>query len=125
MKTAAAVPKDVDAYIAGFPPEVRKVLEKVRRTIRRAAPDAEESVSYGIAAYKLNGVLIYFAGHRAHLGLYPRTASMTKAFGKELAPYEEGKGTLRFPLDEPVPHDLIERIVRFRAEENRAKPRKR
>jgi uncharacterized protein YdhG (YjbR/CyaY superfamily) len=112
--------RDVDEYIAGFPPEVRVRLEKVRAAIRKAAPQATESISYRIAAYQLDGVLIYFAGFERHIGVYPAPRSSIE-FHDELAAYEGGKGTVQFPHDKPLPLGLIARIVKFRAAENLAK----
>jgi uncharacterized protein YdhG (YjbR/CyaY superfamily) len=115
----------VDAYIAAFPPAVRRVLSRVRGTIRKTVPDAVETISYKIPAYKLNGKpLVYFAGWEGHFAMYPvGVRAVAAAFTDELAGYEMGKGTIRFPLDEPVPVNLIERIVRFRAAEVKAKTR--
>lgn len=115
----------VDGYIAGFPPDVQAVLKKIRLTIRKAAPRAEETISYKIPAYKLNGVLVYFAAHKTHIGMYPITRTVKEKFEKELAPYEAGKSTARFPLDRPIPYPLIGRIVKFRvAEKLRGRPRR-
>jgi len=111
MRTA---PKDVDDYIAGFPADVQKVLEKVRKTIRKAAPKAKESISYQIPTYKLDGkVMIYFAGFAKHVSVYPAPRD-AKEFKKELGAYKGGKGTIQFPLDKPIPYDLITRIVKFK-----------
>lgn len=118
-----ATPQTVDEYIAGFPPDVQKILKKIRATIRKAAPKAEESISYRIPAYKLNGVLIYFAAHAKHIGLYPAPRG-AEEFREELAQYGAGKGTLQFPLGQPVPYDLIRRIVAYRAAENLARKKK-
>jgi uncharacterized protein YdhG (YjbR/CyaY superfamily) len=124
------VAADVDAYIAGFPPEIRARLEKVRATIRKAVPQAEEGISYRIAGYKLEGVLIYFAGFKQHIGMYPAPRGSAE-FRDALASYAGGKGTVQFPHDKPLPLDLIRRIVKFRAAENlqraaaRKKPRAR
>ena len=107
----------VDEYIAGFPPDVQKILRKIRTTIRKAAPDAEETISYQIPAFKQNGALVYFAAHRAHIGMYPITRTVNEKFSKELSPYAAGKSTARFPLDEPIPYTLIGKIVRFRVGE--------
>jgi uncharacterized protein YdhG (YjbR/CyaY superfamily) len=112
--------KTVDEYIASFPPEVRGILEKVRAVVRKAAPGAEEKISYGMPAYKLKHPLVYFAAHTSHIGLYP-TPSATGAFAKELEPYESGKGSIKFPLDTPIPYDLIRRIVEFRVKEEERK----
>lgn len=108
--------KDVTAYIAGFPVEVRKRLRAVRATIRKAAPDATETLSYGIPAYKQKGIVVYFAAHANHIGLYPAPRSAV-GFKRELAAYGGGKGTVQFPHDQPIPHDLIRRIVKFRVQE--------
>ena len=114
--------KSVDEYIAGFPPDVQKIRRKMRTTIRKAAPDAEETISYQIPAFKQNGALVYFAAHRAHIGMYPITRTVNEQFSKELSPYAAGKSTARFPLDEPIPYALIKRIVTLRVKQNRAKP---
>lgn len=92
----------------------------MRRQIKAAAPKAEESISYGMPAYKLNGVLVYFAGYKNHIGFYA-TPTGHEAFKKELSAYKEGKGSVQFPLDEPLPLDLVSRIVKFRVKENEAK----
>ena len=110
----------VDAYIADFPPEIRKRLEKVRATIRKAAPQAEEVISYRIPAYRLEGALIYFAGFAQHIGMYPAPRSSAE-FHDELAAYAGGKGTVQFPHDKPLPLDLIRRIVSFRVADNLAR----
>jgi uncharacterized protein YdhG (YjbR/CyaY superfamily) len=110
--------KSVEEYIAGFPKEVRAILEKVRTTIQTAAPEAKESINYGMPAYKLNGrPLVYFAGYQNHIGFYATPSGHTK-FSKELSKYKQGKGSVQFPLDEPIPLDLISRMVKFRAKEN-------
>ena len=110
--------KSVDAYIAAQPADVRDVLERVRSTIRKALPAAEEVISYQIPAYRLpGGVVIYFAGWRQHYSLYPATALVVAALKDELAPYEKSKGTIRFPLCRPVPVRLIARIAKLRAKE--------
>ncbi len=110
--------ESVDEYIASQPETVQSVLERVRSTIRKAVPGAEEVISYQIPAYKLQGrVAIYFAGWKQHYSLYPATGHLVAAFKDELAPYEVSKGTIRFPLSEPVPVRLIGRIAKFRAKE--------
>ena len=121
MKSGDARPQTIDEYIAGFPRPVQTVLKRVRRTIRSAVPDAQETISYNIPTYKLNGrALIHFAGWKAHYSLYPANARLIAAFRKELANYEyNDKGTIRFPLDQPIPDKLIAGIVRFRAKELR------
>lgn len=114
---------EVDQYIAGFPKEVQTRLQTIRQTIRQAAPDAEECISYGIAAYKLFGALVYFAGYKAHIGFYPVPSGM-KAFEKDLAPYAASKATAQFRHNQPIPHDLIAQIVKYRVQENREKAEK-
>ncbi|MFO1015605.1 MAG: DUF1801 domain-containing protein [Caulobacteraceae bacterium] len=110
-------PTTIDDYIAGFPDTVRPVLEEVRRTIRTAAPDAQEAISYGMAAFKLRKKpLIYFAGWKAHVGLYA-LPSGTAAFQAEIAAYKAAKGSVQFPLDQPMPLDLIRRMTEFRVAE--------
>ena len=110
--------KSVNTYIASHPDAVQLVLERVRRTIRKALPRAEEVISYQIPTYKLNGrPVLYFAGWKQHYSLYPVTDRVVAAFKDDLAPYKVGKGTIRFPLSQPVPVKLIERIAKFRAKE--------
>jgi len=110
--------KSVDEYIATHPEDVQAILQRVRSTIRRAVPGAEEVISYQIAAYKLNGSpVLYFAGWKQHYSLYPATDHLVEAFKDDLAPYEVDKGTIRFQLSQPVPVKLIERIAKFRAKE--------
>src|ERR1700685_3173282 len=110
--------KSVDEYIAAQPEAAHRVLSRVRNTIRRAAAQAEEMISYKMPAYKLNGDrLLYFAGWKQHYSLYPATRRLLEALKDDLAPYEVIKSTIRFPLDEPVPVKLIERIAKFRAQE--------
>ena len=112
----------VDDYLEMQPWAARGVLEAVRGAIRKAVPGAEETISYQMPAYKLTGgILIYFAGWKKHYSLYPASAELVEAFKEELAGYEISKGTIRFPLSQPVPAKLIERIVKFRAKEVAAK----
>ena len=110
----------VDEYIARFPEDIRAVLEKIRTTVRKAAPDAEETISYRMPAYKQDGVLVYFAAYQRHIGFYP-TASGIENFKDELSTYKSARGSVRFPLDRSIPYGLIGNIVRFRVRENRAK----
>jgi uncharacterized protein YdhG (YjbR/CyaY superfamily) len=119
MKTDRRGPRNIDEYIAGFPPAVQSALEQVRSTIRKAVPRAEEAISYQIPAYKLHGrVVLYFAGWKQHYSIYPATAHLVAAFKDELAPYEfNNKGTIRFPLAKRVPVRLIAGIAKFRAKE--------
>ena len=111
---------DVDGYLSKFPADVRRVLEKVRRTIRRAAPDADEVISYQMPAFKQHGILVFFAAWKEHIGLYP-PISGDPALEKAVAKYAGPKGNLQFPLSEPIPYDLIERIVKLRVRQNNAK----
>ena len=113
-------PKDIDSYISQFPADVQAILEKVRETISRAAPDAKETISYQMPAFKQHGILLYFAAWKKHIGLYP-PISGDKALEKAVARYAGPKGNLQFPLDEPIPYDLIERIVRLRVKQDLAK----
>jgi uncharacterized protein YdhG (YjbR/CyaY superfamily) len=118
--------RSVDQYLATQPRPARTLLARVRAIIRKAVPDAEETISYGIPAYKVNGrVVLYFAGWKAHYSLYPANDRLVRAFKDELRPYEvNDKGTIRFPLSEPVPVKLIEGIAMFRAKEAaEAKPK--
>jgi len=120
MKKSTSKAKNIDDYIARFPGDVQVALEKVRLTIRKAAPKAEEIISYQIPAFKYYGNLVYFAGWKKHIGFYP-VSSAIKAFEKELSVYDGAKGTVKFPLGEPMPLGLISRIVKFRVKENLAK----
>lgn len=117
MKTKQAPPKNIDEYLAGYPEDVQKVLEKIRMTIRKAAPRADEIINYGIPTFTLHGNLVHFAAFKNHIGFYP-TPSGIEQFQAELLRYEGAKGSVRFPLDEPLPLDLIGRIVKFRVGEN-------
>lgn len=111
----------VDDYIAGFPEDIQKQLKRIRAVIRAAAPDAREKISYKIAGYELNGRnLVYFAGWKKHISLYPIPAG-DEAFEKEISRYVDGRGTLKFPLDEPLPLKLIERVVNLHVEANKKK----
>ena len=113
--------KNVDEYIAAQPEATQVVLQKVRSIIRKVLPKADEVISYQIAAYKINGrAVIYFAGWKKHFSLYPTTAPIVEALGDELAGYEISKGTIRFPLSEPVPVKLIQKIAKLRAKEAEA-----
>lgn len=114
--TLRTVPKSIDEYIAGFPGDIQALLQQIRLTIREAAPQAEEAISYQIPTFKLGGSpLVYFAAYKKHIGLYPIPKGT--ALKDQLSAYEAGKGTLRFPLDEPIPFDLIGKVVQYRAEE--------
>jgi uncharacterized protein YdhG (YjbR/CyaY superfamily) len=110
----------VDEYIEGFPPHTRAMLEEIRSLVRQIVPDATETISYQMPTFDLNGThLVHFAGYDTHIGFYPIPSGI-EAFKEELSAYKTGKGSVRFPLDQPLPLDLIRRIVEFRAEENRA-----
>ncbi len=112
--------RSVDAYIAAFPGDRQALLEAVRATIKAAAPDAEERISYNMPAFALHGNLVYFAALKNHIGVYP-TASGIAAFKDELSVYESTKGAVRFPVNQPLPLDLIRKIVHFRVAENLTK----
>ena len=112
--------KSIDEYISGFPDDVQKKLEQVRQAIRKAAPKAEECISYAMPTFKLNGNLVHFAAYKHHIGFYP-TPSGILAFQKELSRYQGAKGSVQFPVDEPMPLALIEKITRLRVKENLAK----
>jgi uncharacterized protein YdhG (YjbR/CyaY superfamily) len=118
----AAKAKNYAEYADGFPNDVRQLLQQICRTIQKAAPDAEETISYGIPAFRQGGILLWLAAHAHHIGFYPG-ASGIAAFKKEVAQYKHAKGSVRFPLDEPLPLALVTRIVQFRVNE-RFKKRK-
>jgi uncharacterized protein YdhG (YjbR/CyaY superfamily) len=117
MATSQTAPRDIDEYIAGFPDDVRKNLEKIRTTIRKAAPNAQETISYQIPTFTLHGNLVHFAAFKKHIGFYPGPSGIEK-FKDELFAYNGAKGSVQFPLDKPVPFGLISRIVKFRVNEN-------
>jgi uncharacterized protein YdhG (YjbR/CyaY superfamily) len=117
MKTNQSSSPKIDEYIAGFPEEVQEILEKIRTTIRKAAPNAEETINYGIPTFTLKGNLVHFAGFKKHIGFYP-TPTGIEQFKKELSVYEGAKGSVQFPLDKPIPYGLISKIVKFRVKEN-------
>ncbi len=120
MESREAVPTSIDQYIQGFPEKVQILLTKLRTAVRKAAPQAIEKISYQIPPFYFNGNLVHFAAYKTHIGFYP-TSSGIAAFQKELAEYETAKGTVRFPIDKPLPLDLIKRIVKFRVAENSPK----
>ena len=117
MRTNQTAPKNIDEYIAGCPNHVQEILEKIRMTIRKAAPDAEETIKYQIPTFTLKGNLVHFAAFKKHIGFYPAPTG-TEKFQKELSVYKGAKGSVRFPLDKPIPFDLISKIVKFRVKEN-------
>ena len=113
-------PRNVDEYISTFSPDVQAILQKIREVVRNAAPDAQEVISYRMPAFKLKGVLVYFAAFRNHIGLYPPISGEAR-LERAVARYAGETGNLRFPLDEPIPYDLIERITKLRVQQNLAK----
>jgi len=112
--------KTMDEYISQFPQNVRGILEQLRKVIRESAPEAEETINYGIPTFRLNGNLVHFAAFKNHIGFYP-TPSAVVAFKKELTPFKQAKGSIQFPLDKPIPFDLVKKIVKFRVKENESK----
>ncbi|RLJ71865.1 iron chaperone [Pedobacter alluvionis] len=116
-------PENIDQYIATFPVETQKLLQQIRETINKAVPEAKEIISYGMPAFKQNTVLVYFACYTKHIGFYP-TGSGIEAFKEEFARYKWSKGAVRFPLDKPLPLDLITRITKFKAERDLEKAKK-
>ena len=119
MNSETTVPKTIDEYIVRFPEDVQAILQKIRLTIRETVPNAEEAISYQMPTFKLKGNLVHFAAFKNHIGFYP-VPSGIEAFKDELSVYMQGKGSVQFPLDKPMPFDLIRRIVAFRVEENLA-----
>jgi uncharacterized protein YdhG (YjbR/CyaY superfamily) len=112
--------KTIDDYIAGYPAEVQTLLQNVRETIHTAAPSATEAMAYGIPTFRLNGNLVHFGGYKKHIGFYPAPSGI-EAFQKELSAYVAGKGSLQFPIDKPIPYDLISKVVKYRVQENEKK----
>lgn len=117
-----STPTTIDDYVAAFPPDVRAILERIRVTVRAGAPEAREVISYRMPAFKGHGVLVYFAAFKHHIGLFP-PVSGDPSLERDLAPYAGPKGNLRFPLDQPMRYDLIERIVKLRVAQDAATPR--
>ncbi len=120
MQRGQAAPKTIDEYIVGFPPDVQEKLQKIRQTIREAAPEAQEAIKYQMPTFTLNGNLVHFAAFKTHIGFYPAPTGIEE-FQAELSAYKGAKGSVQFPLDKPIPYDLISRIVRFRVDENLAR----
>ena len=116
-------PENIDEYIGTFPNDVQEILEQVRMTIQEAAPDAKEKISYSMPAFDQNGVVVYFAAFKNHIGLYALPTGH-EAFAAELSKYKSGKGSVQFPLKEPMPFELITKIVKFRVNENLEKGKK-
>lgn len=123
MKKSQPIPETIDTYIAPFPAKIRAILKKIRATIVNAAPEATEKISYRMPAYFQNGVLIYFAAFKNHIGIFPPVRE-DAALLKQLAPYAGPKGNLRFPLDKPIPLNLITRIVKLRLKQNQPRSKK-
>lgn len=115
--------KNIDEYIADFPDDVQASLQTIRKAIQKAAPQAAEDIKYGIPTFILNGNLVHFGGYKSHVGFYPAPMGI-EAFEKETEPYRAGKGTLQFPLDKPMPLELIEKIVKYRVEQNLVKKKR-
>lgn len=120
MKPEPVTSQTIDDYIAGFPPEVQAILQQIRATIHDTAPEATEAISYQMPTFKLRGNLVHFGAFKHHIGFYP-TPSGTDHFQAQLAPYKHAKGSIQFPLDEPIPYDLIREIVQYRVGENEAR----
>lgn len=115
-------PRNIDEYIASFPPAVQAVLEKIRWTIKKAAPDAQETIGYNMPAFTQEGIVVYFAAFKKHIGFYPPVRGDAK-LEKAVSPYAGKKGSLQFPLNRPIPYTLIERIVKLRVKQNLSKAR--
>lgn len=117
MAIKRTISKDIDEYIAGFPGDVQAILERLRATIREAAPESKETINYGIPTFTLEGNLVHFAAFKKHIGFYPAPSGIEK-FKNELSVYESAKGSVQFPLDKPIPYELVRKIVAFRVKEN-------
>ena len=120
MEPGKKAPKTIDEYIGDFPKDVQRILRKLRSAVKKAAPQAKETISYRIPTFTLRGYLVHFAAYEHHIGFYP-TSSPMKAFMRELSPYKVSRGTIQFPLDRPLPRTLVSRIVKFRVKENLAR----
>jgi uncharacterized protein YdhG (YjbR/CyaY superfamily) len=124
MEISKETPKNIDEYILGFPEKVQDILQKIRLTIKKAAPEAEEVISYQMPTFRLHGNIVHFAAFKNHIGFYP-VPSGIEAFKKELSHYKGGKGSIQFPINGKIPYALITKIVRFRVMENMGKLQKR
>jgi uncharacterized protein YdhG (YjbR/CyaY superfamily) len=120
LATHRTTPTTIDEYISAFSPDVQAILQKIRRVVQSAAPGAQETISYRMPAFKLNGILLYFAAFKKHIGLYPPIKGDAQ-LEKDVSPYAGEKGNLKFPLEQPIPFDLIERITQLRVKQNLAK----
>ena len=123
MKAKSETPKNIDEYIAACAPDIQEMLQKIRATIRKAAPDAVEKISYAMPCFAQQGNLVYFAAWKNHIGFYPSGSGIAQ-FEKELSAYEGAKGSVQFPFDQPIPYNLISQITKFRVKENLAKAAK-
>jgi uncharacterized protein YdhG (YjbR/CyaY superfamily) len=119
MEAKTGQPTTIDEYITQYPTDVQEILGKIRTVIREAAPEAEEKISYGMPSFHLNGSLIYFAANKNHIGIYPKTPAVEKL--EELKDFKGTKGSVHFPLNQPIPYDLLRKIVQVRVEENSSK----
>jgi uncharacterized protein YdhG (YjbR/CyaY superfamily) len=124
MSSSKGQYETIDDYISTFSPNVRNILEELRRAIRDTAPTAEEAISYGMPTFKLHGNLVHFAAYKSHIGFYPGGPSAIEAFKDQLSEYDQSKGTIRFPLDRLIPLELVKQIVRFRVQQNESKKSK-
>ena len=120
MEKAKVVPETVDQYIAAFPADVKKRMQQLRKTIKAAAPKADEVISYQMPGYKYHGVLVYFAAYKNHIGFYPGAGGILE-FYKKLSSFKSAKGSVQFPNDRPIPYDVISKIVKFRVKQNEEK----
>ena len=120
MEKAKVVPETVDQYIAAFPAEVKKRMQQLRKTIKAAAPNADEVISYQIPGYKYFGMLVYFAAYKNHIGFYPGAGGVLE-FYEKLSSFKSAKGSVQFPNDRPIPYDVISKIVKFRVKQNEEK----
>lgn len=120
MENKSTKPTTTDEYIAQFPEDMQKILQKVRAVIKESAPGAVERISYGMPGFYLDGMLVWFAGHNTYVGFYP-TGEGIEAFKADLTPYKFSKGAVQFPLDKPIPYDLIRKITKYRVEKNSKK----
>lgn len=120
MEKAKVIPASVDEYIAAFPADIQKRMRQLRKTIRAAAPKADELISYQMPAYKYFGMLVYFAGYKNHIGFYPGAGGVLE-FYRELSSYKSAKGSVQFPHDRPIPFEVITKIVKFRVKQNEDK----
>lgn len=123
VRMSKKIPKHIDEYISRYPADVQQLLQKMRLTIHKAAPKATETISYGIPAFRFNGMLVWFAAFKNHIGFYPGTGAI-KTFKEELSPYKAAKGSVQFPLDRSLPLALVSRIVKFRGKQNREKKKR-